>query len=190
MSSKIIGLVLIGIFILSCTYLSWNSDNILMKQMSLKRFDVDSENSSMNDNSYLNKSETLVIDIIESPSSNYQYLVTDDVCQLDCGVQGECVYSVKTNTSRCRCSKQWTSRDGLECNYYQRSQLVGFLLSFFVGYLGVDWFYLARGNGWYICAGVFKILTLSACGIWWLVDWIRMVADAFPDGNGVSLFSW
>ena len=36
-----------------------------------------------------------------------------------------------------------------------------FLLSFFLGALGVDWFYLCNGDAAYIVAGVFKLLTLG-----------------------------
>lgn len=33
------------------------------------------------------------------------------------------------------------------------------------------------------------ILALSSLiiMIWWFVDWIRVLADSFPDGNGVPL---
>jgi len=56
-----------------------------------------------------------------------------------------------------------------------------------VGEFGADWFYLAVGNGGYIAGGIFKILTGGMLGIWYIVDWIRVLADAFPDGNGVGL---
>ena len=28
---------------------------------------------------------------------------------------------------------------------------------------------------------------LRNVGIWWLVDWIRVLTDTFPDGNGLPL---
>ena len=67
----------------------------------------------------------------------------------------------------------------------RKDKIVVFLLSFFVGFFGVDWFYLSDGNGGYIVAGIFKILTLGGLGLWWLIDWIRVLADAFPYANGV-----
>lgn len=78
------------------------------------------------------------------------------------------------------------------CAYEQRSKLTTFLLSFLVGGLGVDWFYLARENsgGLYIFAGIMKLITCGGCGVWWLVDWIRVLADGFNDSNGVSLQPW
>lgn len=67
-----------------------------------------------------------------------------------------------------------------------------FLESFFVGGFGVDWFVLAKVNGGYnggyICAGIFKLLTFG--GIWWLVDWIRILANSFDDSNGYALADW
>jgi len=73
------------------------------------------------------------------------------------------------------------------CQYKQREKLTTFLISFFAGGVGADWFYLARGNGGYIAAGVFKLLTAGGAGIWWLVDWIRILADKFWDGHDVPL---
>ena len=68
-----------------------------------------------------------------------------------------------------------------------KSKLAAFLISLLAGGLGVDWFYLSMGNAGYIVAGVFKILTCGGFGIWWLVDWIRILVDNFPDGNGLPL---
>lgn len=89
----------------------------------------------------------------------------------------------------CVCKKGWINR-GRTCNYEQRSKLAAFLISLFAGTLGADWFYLALGNGLYIFAGIVKLLTIGCGGIWWLVDWIRILADGFPDGNGVALGPW
>merc|ERR1711902_87147 len=69
----------------------------------------------------------------------------------------------------------------------QYSKLVAFLISFFAGGLGADWFYLSAGSAAYIVAGIFKLITIGGFGIWWLVDWIHILADTFPDGNGISL---
>ena len=73
------------------------------------------------------------------------------------------------------------------CQEKKKDQLVAWLLSFFLGYTGADWFYLARGNGNYIVAGILKLLTLGGCGIWWVVDWIRILCDTFPDGQDIPL---
>ena len=48
----------------------------------------------------------------------------------------------------------------------RKSKLAAFLISFFVGMFGGDWFFLSKGDGGYIVAGVFKLLTLGGVGIW------------------------
>ena len=106
---------------------------------------------------------------------------------LDC-IQGIC----GANRTNCICNRGYAlARDGSnQCTYQQRSKLAAFLLSFFIGGLGADWFYLSVGNAGYIVAGVFKLLTLGGIGIWWLVDWIRVLTNAFLDGQGVGLLEW
>jgi len=108
---------------------------------------------------------------------------------IDCG-QGIC--DTNRTIGTCICFRGWTlALDGSnQCNYQQKSKLAAFLLSFFIGGLGADWFYLSVGNSGYIAAGVFKLLTLGGVGIWWLVDWIRILTNAFPDGHGVGLLEW
>lgn len=61
-----------------------------------------------------------------------------------------------------------------------KSQLVALLLCFFLGGLGIHRFYLG-----YIWQGVLQLLTLGGCGIWALIDLIRIViGDLQPiDGS-------
>jgi hypothetical protein len=85
----------------------------------------------------------------------------------DCNGHGQCI-----NGTTCICDKGWTTYSNMggtnkSCLYEQRSKLTAFLVSFFVGTLGVDWFYLSRGNAGYIVAGVFKLLMgCGCCGGW------------------------
>ena len=108
----------------------------------------------------------------------------------DCGFpNGNCV------DGQCVCDEDyWTKytpgQKIVYCQEKKKDQLTAWLLSFFLGYAGADWFYLARGNGNYIAAGVFKLLTLGGCGIWWLVDWIRILCETFPDGQDNQLKSF
>jgi hypothetical protein len=124
----------------------------------------------------------------------------------------------------CQCNDgyiTWQKSD--ICAYKQISKLAAFLVSFFFGPLGIDWFMLSRKDGGYIAAGVLKlfmpcgfcvvlpcilmgggqdskaciivanairVLVTVGSSIWWLVDWIRIFANAFPDGNGAPLKSW
>ena len=129
----------------------------------------------------------------------------------DCFAQSHCVNSV------CQCDKGWYTRDDdAPCSYEQKSKLVAFLLSFFLGNFGADWFYLSAKATPYIVAGLFKLIAGAWCGavykswnnndeesgsrynclssiwacdgsIWWLVDWIRILSNSFPDGTGVPL---
>lgn len=63
-----------------------------------------------------------------------------------------------------------------------KSYLVAWLLSYFLGFLGVDRFYLG-----YTGLGVAKLLTLGGCGVWALVDWILIFAGATKDAQGRPL---
>jgi hypothetical protein len=112
-----------------------------------------------------------------------------------CSTNLSCIHGVcdrNQTVPYCICDRGWViPRDGTTaCTYQQKSKLAAFLLSFLVGGLGADWFYLSVGNGGYIAAGVFKLLTLGGLGIWWLVDWIRILTNSFLDGQGIALLEW
>jgi hypothetical protein len=64
----------------------------------------------------------------------------------------------------------------------EKDWLVALLLSFFVGGLGVDRFYLG-----YVGLGVLKLVTLGGCGIWWLIDFILIAMNKLPDAEGNPL---
>jgi TM2 domain-containing membrane protein YozV len=70
-------------------------------------------------------------------------------------------------------------RQKKQSNDVSSKWLTIFLLSFFLGELGVDRFYVGK-----IGTGVIKLLTAGGCGIWWLIDWIMILAGKFTDKDG------
>ena len=64
----------------------------------------------------------------------------------------------------------------------KKSFIVAVLLSFFLGGLGVDRFYLG-----YTGLGIAKLLTCGGFGIWALIDFILIVIGNMKDANGNEL---
>lgn len=64
-------------------------------------------------------------------------------------------------------------------------QLVAFLLCFFVGVLGIHRFYLGH-----IGIGIVQLLTVGGCGIWTLIDFIRIITGDLKAKDGSEMESW
>ncbi len=64
----------------------------------------------------------------------------------------------------------------------QKDFTTAVLLSFFLGGLGVDRFYLG-----YTGLGVAKLLTLGGCGIWAIIDFILIVTRNLKAADGSPL---
>jgi TM2 domain-containing membrane protein YozV len=60
-----------------------------------------------------------------------------------------------------------------------KSQLIALLLVILVGGLGIHRFYLG-----YTWQGIVQLLTAGGCGIWWLIDLIRIVTGDLQPKNG------
>ena len=63
-----------------------------------------------------------------------------------------------------------------------KSYVTAILLSFFLGGLGVDRFYLG-----YTGLGVAKLLTLGGVGVWALIDFIMIILRKVPAADGTKL---
>jgi hypothetical protein len=60
-----------------------------------------------------------------------------------------------------------------------KSWIAAFLLCFFLGGLGIHRFYLG-----YTWQGVVQLLTLGGLGIWWLIDFIRIIIKDLKPKDG------
>jgi len=61
----------------------------------------------------------------------------------------------------------------------EKSQLVALLICAFAGSLGIHRFYLG-----YTWQGIVQLLTLGGCGIWSLIDFIRIILGTLKPKNG------
>lgn len=66
--------------------------------------------------------------------------------------------------------------------FSEKDWLTAVLLSFFVGVLGIDRFYLG-----YTGLGILKLITLGGCGLWALIDLILIAMGNLNDASGLPL---
>lgn len=66
--------------------------------------------------------------------------------------------------------------------FSKREWITTILISFFLGGLGIDRFYLG-----YTGMGIGKLLTLGGCGIWALIDFILIAMRSVDDADGLPL---
>ena len=114
----------------------------------------------------------------------------------DCGLHGSCVSISKEEMGKkhCECHYPYVNEingdQHLPCSYIGLASTDMFYLSLFLGWFGVDWMVLGRGeNLSYICIGIAKLLSFGGMGIWWMTDWVRIWEGNFRDGNGMPLYT-
>ena len=66
--------------------------------------------------------------------------------------------------------------------FSDKDWLATLLISFFVGWFGIDRFYLG-----YTGLGILKLITFGGCGIWYLVDLILIAMGKLDDSEGRPL---
>ena len=64
----------------------------------------------------------------------------------------------------------------------QKSWWVALFLSIFLGFLGIDRFYIGRTH-----SAIIKLLTCGGLGVWWLSDIILIASDYRKDAKGQPL---
>ena len=76
----------------------------------------------------------------------------------------------------------WFAAGEIPFVFSDKDWLTAVLLSLFVGWLGIDRFYLGHTG-----LGIAKLLTLGFFGIWALIDLVLIIMGRLPDSNGLPL---
>lgn len=94
----------------------------------------------------------------------------------------KCHASIPANTLTCpHCGMVLKSADVVHPGE-RKEWLVTLLLCFFLGGLGAHRFYSGH-----IGIGIVQLLTVGGCGIWALIDFIRILIGSYTDANGNKL---
>ncbi|MBN1335154.1 MAG: TM2 domain-containing protein [Deltaproteobacteria bacterium] len=64
----------------------------------------------------------------------------------------------------------------------EKKWLTALLLSWLLGYLGIDRFYLG-----YTGLGILKLITFGGCGVWYVIDLILILIGKMRDAQGNEL---
>ena len=87
-----------------------------------------------------------------------------------------------TMVKRADGSGSWFLASELPSVFSDKEWLATLLISFFVGWFGIDRFYLG-----YTALGILKLITFGGCGIWYVVDLILIAMGKLDDSQGRPL---
>jgi hypothetical protein len=79
-------------------------------------------------------------------------------------------------------SSGWFAASEIPGVFSDKDWTTTILISFFLGTLGIDRFYLG-----YTGLGILKLLTIGGCGIWALIDLVRIAMGSIDDAQGRPL---
>jgi hypothetical protein len=90
--------------------------------------------------------------------------------------------TVKSDTMVRKGSSNWFPAREIPGLFSDKDWVTTVVLSFLVGWLGIDRFYLG-----YTGLGILKLITFGGLGIWYIIDLILIVMNRLPDSNGLPL---
>ena len=115
-------------------------------------------------------------------NSNLTDCRTQELCN-----HGECILT--NNIISCKCFKPFVYHHGEPCKEEGKSKLAAFLLSFFAGGFGAEWFYLSGGDSSFIIIGMLKIFITTIipflCFCCWMCGFIGAMMLDDEDAGGV-----